>query len=177
MNQLVLTIVIDASNLVTSWLLAPKAKLRNCNTIYQRQCSKKFKLHRCLRLGLFLMNQNFVFFSTSKSFFSFSCMHSFQSLGLSGVPSNKTKYGGIGGEIIHLVPQSHGYWLRKKKRKKKRWRCYSLGSFWLNLRLGSFFFASSSSCTFLFFPVASLLSCSFSWCIFGCLRLSFWGYG
>lgn len=176
MNQLVLTIVIDASNLVTSWPLAPRAKLRNCNTIYQRQCSKKFKLHRCLRLGLFLMNQNFVFFYFEKFLFFF--LYAFFSI--SRVKWGSIKQNKIRGDRRRNDPSSTSIsWLlvTEKEKKKETLAMLLIGFFLAKPSAWVFFFASSSSCTFLFFSVASLLSCSFSWCIFGCPRLSFWGYG
>lgn len=71
------------------------------------------------------------------------------------VPLNKTKHGGgIGGAVIvHLVSQSHGYWLRRKRKEKRNVDdvTHWVLSFWLNLRLGSFF--ASSSCSFFSFPL------------------------
>lgn len=75
------------------------------------------------------MNRIFVFFTSKKFLFFFLCA-SFQFLGLSGVPLNKAGRGVIGGEtIVHLVSQSHGYWLGKKEKKKEMLTMLLIGFF------------------------------------------------
>lgn len=82
----------------------------------------------------------------------------------------QNKIRGIGGEmIVHLVPQSHDYWLRKKE-KKEMLTILPIGSS----------DSTSGLCPFYFFYLLYVLSfllllfsCLFSWCIFWCPRLSF----